>query len=271
MKKDKSKKEKKKNKKKKLSKITESSDNMKAVADPKPEQSEKKEKKKKKGKKKEVLKTKDVSKKPNEKNKLIEAEKAPKKSTKTVTKAQDGMSAKDNDSATAGRSKRKTQVKSTQVVSRAKLETMLSIDEDAPTDITSIIASATDALYVYFSEPYTLKDGSTLSPAEVRTLSFVCDQGGVTLTMIALDSGATKSAVTKPVNRLIEKNMLVRKPMPGNGREKLIVPTEKGKASLDEMKIMKTARLGKLAKLEENLSDSQIEGFKKYLKALFTL
>ena len=268
MKKDKSKKEKKKNKKKKLSKITESSDNMKAVADPKPEQSEKKEKKKKKGKKKEVLKTKDVSKKPNEKNKLIEAEKAPKKSTKTFTKAQDGMSAKDNDSATAGRSKRKT---STQVVSRAKLETMLSIDEDAPTDITSIIASATDALYVYFSEPYTLKDGSTLSPAEVRTLSFVCDQGGVTLTMIALDSGTTKSAVTKPVNRLIEKNMLVRKPMPGNGREKLIVPTEKGKASLDEMKIMKTARLGKLAKLEENLSDSQIEGFKKYLKALFTL
>ena len=89
--------------------------------------------------------------------------------------------------------------------------------------------------------------------------------------ILIADSGATKSAVTKPVNRLIAKNMLVRKPMPGNGREKLIVPTEKGKAALDEMKIMKSDRLGKLAKLEAGLTDSQIEGIKQYFEALFSL
>ena len=269
MKKDKSKKEKKKNKKKKQSEVNESIDTLQVSDAPELKQSEKKGKKKKKSKKKDTDKTKIVKK--NEKADKAAAAKEPKSAVDTEKASEDKTSDNSAKTETPKRAERKKTVKTSSPVHQVKSETVLSVDKDAPSEITSVIASAVDTLYSFFSEPYTLKDGSTLSPAEARTLSFICDVDGATLTMIALDSGATKSAVTKPVNRLIDKNMLVRKPMPGNGREKLIVPTKKGKAALDEMKIIKSNRLGKLVKLEADLTDSQIKGLKHYLEALFSL
>ncbi len=259
MKKNKAKKDKTKSKKKKQSIINES--------------------KKKKNKKKNVDKNKTSTKKTAKK-----LEKAKKDSIvkTTITKSSKGIddenkAIKNRDSAHSPKTaesslaKAKTAIKAAPTIHRVKSKTMMTIDNDAPTDITSIITSVADALYAYFSKPYILKDGSSLSPAEARTLSFICAEDGATLTMIATGSGATKSAATKPVNRLIEKSMLIRKPMPGNGREKLIVATDKGKSANNEMKILKSERLGKLAHLEENLSESQIEGLKNYLKTLFTL
>ena len=244
MKKNKAKKDKTKSKKKKQSIINES--------------------KKKKNKKKNVDKNKTSTKKTAKK-----LEKAKKDSIvkPTIAKSSKGV----DDEKKAIGNKGSADSPKTAESTLAKAKTMMSIDNDAPTDITSIITSVADALYTYFSKPYIFKDGSSLSPAEARTLSFICAEDGATLTMIASSSGATKSAATKPVNRLIEKSMLIRKPMPGNGREKLIVATDKGKSTNNEMKILKSERLGKLAHLEENLSESQIEGLKKYLKTLFTL
>ncbi len=274
MKKDKSKKEKKKNKKKKQSEVNESIDTLQVSDAPELKQSEKKGKKKKKSKKKDTDKTKNVKAKSIEKIEKadkVTAAKAPESTGGTEKASEDKTSDNSAKTETPKRAERKKTVKTSSPVHQVKSETVLSVDKDAPSEITSVIASAVDTLYSFFSEPYTLKDGSTLSPAEARTLSFICDEDGATLTMIALNSGATKSAVTKPVNRLIDKNMLVRKPMPGNGREKLIVPTKKGKAALDEMKIIKSNRLGKLVKLEADLTDSQIKGLKHYLEALFSL
>ena len=281
MKKDKSKKDKTKKDKKKKKKQSDIAELLETALVEEVEAAlGKKDKKKKKNKKKDTAKAAPAKAKATEK--LEKAKKTTGKSTQTIDepKPEADVIAKpeseEKKSAAPKRAARKPAARKKTAaakppVRRAKPEAAPSLDEDAPTDITSLIAAASDTLYAFFSEPYVLEDGSTLSPAEARTLSFTCDQGGVTLTMIAADSGATKSAVTKPVNRLVAKNMLIRKPMPGNGREKLIVATDKGLSALEEMKVLKSKRLAKLAKLEATMDNAQIEVIKAYLQALFTL
>lgn len=67
-----------------------------------------------------------------------------------------------------------------------------------------------------------------LYPAEVHLLEVIGASGGISTTQLAQRLSVTKGAVSQTAAKLLEKGLLVKKPVPGQQREQLLTISEKG-------------------------------------------
>ena len=140
-------------------------------------------------------------------------------------------------------------------------------------DLTALFAQSAEHYTALSNAPFVLPDGTALHPSEIRILMLIDDhrEENVTLTLLARETGNSKSAVSKPIRRLCDKELLAKKPMPGNGRENLLNLTAKGQEALDSTRSQLTQRLQAFDAIETQFKPKEIKAIAKFLESILAL
>ncbi len=70
--------------------------------------------------------------------------------------------------------------------------------------------------------------GELLYPSEIHTVVLIVRKPNLNLTELSCELGVSKSAVSKFVNKLMDKGLIIKKRARDNNKEVFFVPTEKG-------------------------------------------
>ena len=79
------------------------------------------------------------------------------------------------------------------------------------------------------SQPKDFGCGVLLFPAEVHTLSAVCENPRSNITELAELLGVTKGAVSQMISKMEKKGLIIKEFAPGSEKQRMLKLTEKGK------------------------------------------
>lgn len=140
-------------------------------------------------------------------------------------------------------------------------------------ELTALFAQSAEHYIALSNAPFILSDETALHPSEIRILMLVDSHKdeNVTLTLLAKETGNSKSAVSKPIRRLCDKELLTKAPMPGNGRENLLNLTARGQEALESTRSQLTKRLQAFEAIETQFKPKEIKAIAKFLESIIAL
>lgn len=120
----------------------------------------------------------------------------------------------------------------------------------------------------FSSKPRDFGTGDLLYSSEIHTLQAIGETSGIILTELALKLDVSKSAVSKFVKKLLEKDLITKSKLPENKKEVVFSLTEKGNTAYRGHKKFKYETFKPIFKILSKLTKDEIDFLEKFLGEL---
>lgn len=120
----------------------------------------------------------------------------------------------------------------------------------------------------FSSRPRDFGTGDLLYSSEIHTLQAIGDTSGINLTELSLKLDVSKSAVSKFVKKLFEKDLITKSKLHGNKKEVVFCLTEKGHTAYKGHKKFKQETFKSIFNILSKLDKHEIDFLEKFLGEL---
>jgi len=107
-----------------------------------------------------------------------------------------------------------------------------------------------------------------LYPSEIHTVVLIVEKPNLNLTELSIELGVSKSAVSKFVNKLIDKKLVVKEKSENNNKEVYFIATPKGIKAAKKHNEFEKELFGEIKGIIDSLSETHKEFLEEFLLKL---
>lgn len=144
---------------------------------------------------------------------------------------------------------------------------MLGVDKYM-NEIVTLYFKSIEIFKLWESTPRDFGSGDLLYKSEVHTLAAIGNHPGINHTALSIEMDVSKSAISKFVGKLLDKDLIVKTIEKSNKKEVIFNLTSKGKIVFEGHKSFRKLMFSGIDDLLANLKEEEKEFLIKFLKEL---